>query len=197
MPLTPATIRLDLRCGPGSKPCGSVCIPRAHDCQITGGAGKASGGFSWAKANRREKVGAVTGLATTAAGVGTSFHGAVKGNFAQAEAGLQLLGVGQGVLGGTLTAQGLRTGNTKTAASGALLTGAGVFNTRKAYKGMRAELRSKNFNNKATPLTNLSMRSAALPGNLKGRARLALINAKRPRGKAKIGPGGRIENPWS
>lgn len=46
MSLTPASIRTDrivgnnrkLNCGPGSKPCGNACIPKAHQCGKSGGA---------------------------------------------------------------------------------------------------------------------------------------------------------------
>lgn len=56
MELTPSTLRFDLQCGPGSKPCGQACIPREHECQITGAA--------------RRKVAKAVGLSLAAGTVG-------------------------------------------------------------------------------------------------------------------------------
>ena len=194
--LDAAAARQDLKCGKGSISKGEKCTKGAATAPSFNDRRVAQGGFSWGKATKAEKAGAAVGGAATLAGLATAVHGLTKGNFAQAQAGIQIAGAGNIALGGTQVAQGVRTGNRQAVASGALVAGLGAFNARSGYKAMRSELSSGEFNNRSTSITNTLQRGAALPGNLKGRAKLARIASKRPKGKAKIGPDGKIQSPW-
>lgn len=194
--LDAAAARQDLKCGKGSISKGEKCSKGAATAPSFNEKRVAQGGFSWGKATKAEKAGAAVGGAATLAGIATAVHGLTKGNFAQAQAGIQIAGAGNIALGGSQIAQGARTGNSQAVAAGSLVAGIGAFNARSGYKAMRSELTSGEFNNRSTPITNTLMRGAALPGNLKGRAKLARNASKRPRGKAKIGPDGKIQSPW-
>ena len=120
MNLTPYTVRLDLKCGSGTKACGGACIPRAHDCNK--GAAKALKKASAVTA----LVGGVGQLATAGAAVGALTKGNFKqaNRFVQASAGFQ-----------AVTAVGVRGVGLKKEANQMLGNAAGVASTASLFAG--------------------------------------------------------------
>lgn len=186
--LDAAAARQDLKCGRGSISKGEKCTKGAAQAVQAGpsGAGR-PGKFGKQSAGR---VAQVVGIAGQLGTLGGALKAATTGDtkkFArlmQANAGFT-----------TVTAAGMAaTGETKKARD--LLTNA-------AITGTGASLLSGDLGRAASAgrragrgLGMVGKRGAALPGNLKGRAKLARIASKRPKGKAKIGPDGKIQSPW-
>lgn len=171
MALTPATVRLDLKCGKGSISPGEKCTKGAAQ-----------------KAKTIASSAAVLGgLAINAGATGVAFGKGLSGDFAGAGRAFQVAGGGQALAATGARGFGLKKEANKLIRSAALTAAIGTAQRELETGEIRGAIgRARK--------SNLGKRLRYAPGNAIGRARIAAMK-RRPMPKPKM-KDGKIANPW-
>jgi hypothetical protein len=171
MSLTPATIRVDLKCGKGSISPGEKCTK--------GAAYKAKGIASTAAV--------LGGLAINAGATGVAVGKAFGGDFAGAGRAFQVAGGGQALMATGARGLGLKKEANRLITNAAVTAGIGTAQRELATGEIAGAIgRAKN--------SQIGKRLRYAPGNAIGRARIAAMK-RRPMPQPKM-KNGKIANPW-
>ena len=180
MALTPASVRLDLKCGNGAISEGEKCTK--------GPAQKASGRGTrrkWRRTKKNASVAAVLGgLAINVGATGVAIGKGAGGDFAGAGRAFQVAGGGQALMAAGARGFGLKKEANRLIRGAAATAGLGT---------LQRELATGEIQG-AMGRARIGKRLRYAPGNAIGRARIAAMK-RRPMPKPKM-KDGKIANPW-